>query len=77
MPELDITAFVTEPPEFRIEDGLVHIVQRFNGRFQIERVMRYHLFLKTIALAQKTVREYEARGVAEVIDFPKKANAPH
>jgi hypothetical protein len=39
----------------------------------IERVMPLHTFLRTIAAAQKAVREYEARGHAEVIAFPKKA----
>ena len=74
IPQFQITAFIREPPRFEIHDGLVHITQRFSDGMEIERVMRYSLFLKTIALAQKAVREYEARGHAEVIDFPKKAN---
>jgi hypothetical protein len=74
LPGLDVTAYVTEPPKFVIKDGLVHVSQRYSERMCIERVMPLHTFLRTIAAAQKAVREYEARGHAEVIAFPKKAS---
>lgn len=78
VPNLEVTAFIKEPPKFEISDGLVHISQRLGPNLKIESVMRYSLFLKTIALAQKAVRDYEARGQAEVIDFPKReANVAH
>ena len=76
-PTLDAIIFVTEPPEFRIEDGLVHICQTISGGARIERVMRVSVFYKTLHLARKALVEYEARGVGEVIDFPKKANGSH
>jgi hypothetical protein len=66
---VDVTAFVSEPPKFVISDGLVHVSQRYSDRLCIERVMQLHVFLRTIALAQKAVREYEKRGTAEVVPF--------
>ena len=69
---LDVTAFVSESPDFLIIDGLVHIRQQYSDRMCIERVMRLHVFLKTIAMAQKAVREYHERGTAEVIPFRKR-----
>lgn len=74
-PTLEAIIFVTDPPEFLIEDGLVHISQQV-GQTRIDRVMRYNTFLKTIAHAQQAVREYERRGIAEVIPFPRR-NGTH
>ena len=74
VPKFDAIAFVTEPPTFIIENGLVHIRQRYSERMCIERVMRMHTFLKTIQLAKEAVAAYEKRGSAEVIEFPKRAH---
>lgn len=75
---LDAVMFVADPPEFRIdEDGLVHITQHYGkGGLCIERVMRLRTFFKTIHMAKKAIAEYEARGRAEVIAFPKRKSAP-
>jgi len=73
---VDAIVYVTEPPSFVIEDGLVHITQQV-GNLRFERIMRYRLFLKTIQLAKEAVEEYERRGVAEVIPFPKAGNGGH
>lgn len=70
----DAVMFVSEPPEFRVDsDGLVHITQHFGreGGLCVERVMRLRTFLRTIHLARRAVVEYEARGTAEIIDFPR------
>lgn len=70
MPDLEAVIFVTDPPEFEIRGGLVHITQSF-GKTRLERVMRLNTFLRAIEMARRAVAEYEMRGSAQVIDFPR------
>jgi hypothetical protein len=74
VPSLEAVAFVSEPPEFIIRNGLVHVRQRYSDRMCIERVMELHTFLKTIQMAKEAVAEYERKGSAEIIEFPKRAH---
>lgn len=73
-PALDAVIYIAEPPTLRIDSaGLVHITQPCGGMC-IEQVMPLKVFMRTVHLAKKAIAEYEARGTAEVIDFPKRAH---
>lgn len=72
---VDAIIFVTEPPQFRVEDGLVHISQRVSEGLCIERVMRLNTFLKTLHLAKQALSSHEASETAKIIDFPRRANS--
>ena len=68
---LDVAAYIGEPPEFRYEGGMFHVTQRYSDSCIIERVMPPHVFM----LALKRAADCAAlhfRGGAEVISLAKK-----
>lgn len=67
---LDVAAFVEEPPEFTYEGGLFHIRQRFSASCVVERVMSPHIFMLSLRRAAETARQHRL-GSAEIIDFPQ------
>lgn len=62
--------FCSEPPEFRIEDGLVHVTDR-SGKLEFERVMSIHSFKRSLRKAEKLMREWEAESRGTVLPLRK------
>lgn len=71
----DAVVFVESPPTIRIDgDGLVHVCQEVGREILFERVMRLTTLMRSIHQAKKAIADYEARGCAEIIEFPRPPN---
>lgn len=71
---LDVAAFIQEPPEFFYRGGMFHIRQRFSDSCTIERVMPPHVFFLAVRRAAECAKQHRF-GSAEVIDFPSADDA--
>ena len=68
---LDVCAWVKEPPEFFYRDGVFHIIQRYSEDCVIERVMAPHVFMLSLRLAADCASKH-FNGGAEIISLAKK-----
>ena len=68
LPNLEVAAFITEPPEFTYENGLFHIRQRYGADCVIERVMPPNVFMLALKRAADAASLHFKSG-AEVFSF--------
>jgi hypothetical protein len=73
-PACRVALVCEQPLEFLYRDGLFYVSDPTSGGCQ---AFRPHTFLASFHNAGQAMQDYYARRTAEVIDFPKAAEAGH